>query len=84
MNRLSTNDLNNITHFEALFKKTPDCNALRVFGSVCYPCLRAYTTDKLEPRSKQCVFCDIQGSKGDTYVLINHQEESIEYTCYFS
>lgn len=42
--------------YQKLFGSKPDYSALRVIGSACYPCLRPYTSHKLEPRSLQCVF----------------------------
>lgn len=39
-----------------LFGATPNYTKLRVFGCLCYPWLRPYTTNKLEPRSTPCVF----------------------------
>lgn len=42
--------------YEKLFGSKPEYTALRVIGSVCYPCLRPWASHKLEPRSLQCVF----------------------------
>lgn len=42
--------------YEALFNKKPEYSALRIFGSACYPSLRPYASNKLDPRSLQCVF----------------------------
>lgn len=42
--------------YEALFGDTPNYSKLRVFGCVCYPWLRPYAKNKLEPRSRLCIF----------------------------
>ena len=36
--------------------KPPDLSQLKVVGCACYPFLRPYTTHKLDPRTKECVF----------------------------
>ncbi|KAL6190618.1 hypothetical protein ACLB2K_037012 [Fragaria x ananassa] len=36
--------------FQKLFSKPPDLSYLRVFGTACYPYLRPYCKNKLEPR----------------------------------
>lgn len=42
--------------FQLLFKDNPNYGKLRVFGCLCFPWLRPYTSHKLEPRSLPCVF----------------------------
>ncbi|PRQ54449.1 hypothetical protein RchiOBHm_Chr1g0313681 [Rosa chinensis] len=39
-----------------LFGSAPDLKFLRIFGTACYPYLRPYSQDKLDPRTVQCVF----------------------------
>jgi hypothetical protein len=56
INRLPTVVLNQISPFEKLFDKVPNYTLLRVFGCKCFPLLRPYTNNKLEYRSKPCVF----------------------------
>lgn len=34
----------------------PDYSFLRIFGCLCFPCLRQYTKSKLSPHSKSCIF----------------------------
>ena len=46
----------NKSPYEALFNKRPEYSALRIFGSACYPSLRPYASNKLDPKSLQCVF----------------------------
>lgn len=42
--------------YHKLFGKHPDYSLLRTFGSICYPFLGDYASNKLQPRSLQCVF----------------------------
>lgn len=55
-NLLPSPSLNQKIPSEILFKKARDYSFLRVFGFVCYPCLRPFTQYKFEPRSLQCIF----------------------------
>lgn len=56
INRLPSPSLNMNTPYHLLYEKKPTYDFLRTFGSQCYPFLRAYAKDKLEPRSLPCVF----------------------------
>jgi hypothetical protein len=56
INRLPTPILHNQSPFTKLFKTSPDYSLLKVFGSACWPNLRPYNSNKLQPRSLQCVF----------------------------
>lgn len=56
INRLPAPHLNMISPLEKLTSKKPIYSSLRVFGSCCFPCLRAYATNKFDPRSLPCVF----------------------------
>jgi len=56
INRLPTPVLNHISPFEKLFLKSPDYTILRVFGCKCFPLLRPYNSNKLQFRSKTCIF----------------------------
>ncbi|CAA7017944.1 unnamed protein product [Microthlaspi erraticum] len=42
--------------FQKLFGTTPNYSKMRIFGSLCFPWLRPYTTHKLQDRSAACVF----------------------------
>ena len=42
--------------FEHLFQPPPNFFKLRVFGCLCYPWLRLYTSHKLDSRSRPCAF----------------------------
>jgi hypothetical protein len=56
INRLPTKLLQHKTPFEVLFQSLPDYSSLRVFGCACWPNLRPYNSNKLMPRSKECIF----------------------------
>ena len=42
--------------FELLHHRRPNYRALRVFGCACFPMLRDYSVNKLDPRSHKCIF----------------------------
>jgi hypothetical protein len=56
INRLPTTVLKNKSPLEVLFHKSPDYSLLKVFGCLCWPCLRPYTSHKHDFRSLPCVF----------------------------
>lgn len=56
INRLPTPTLNHISPYAKLHGKDPNYSLLRVFGCKCFPLLRPYTANKLEYRSKACIF----------------------------
>lgn len=47
---------NNISPYELLYKRAPLYTALRVFGCKCFPLLRPYMQNKMDPKSLACVF----------------------------
>jgi hypothetical protein len=56
INRMPTPLLKNQTPYEKLFKCAPDYHFLHTFGCACWPNLRPYNSNKLQPRSTQCLF----------------------------
>ncbi|KAM0990119.1 hypothetical protein ACFX2C_008681 [Malus domestica] len=42
--------------FEKLYHPPPRLDHLRVFGCACYPILKPYKHNKLEPKTTQCIF----------------------------
>lgn len=54
--RMSTRSINFMASFEKLFHKKPNYDFLKVFGCSCFPWLKPYTSTKLEPKSRHCVF----------------------------
>jgi histone deacetylase 1/2 len=56
INRLPTPVLHHKSPFEILHSRIPDYRFLRVFGCACWPNLRPYNRNKLNFRSKTCIF----------------------------
>jgi hypothetical protein len=56
INRLPTPILNHCSPYAKLYGKDPNYYLLRVFGCKCFPLLRPYIANKLEYRSKVCIF----------------------------
>lgn len=56
INRMPTPVLSHQSPFSALFKTEPNYTKLKIFGSLCFPLLRPYNANKLEPRSAPCIF----------------------------
>jgi len=48
--------LQNLSPYEYLFGQLPNYLKLRKFGCLCYPLTRSYNTNKLQPKSRPCVF----------------------------
>ena len=42
--------------WSTLYSTLPDVSQFKIFGCACYPNLRPYTTHKLEPRTRECIF----------------------------
>lgn len=55
INRMPVKSLNFPSPWQTLFHLSLDYSILKVFGCACYPWLRPYCKNKLEPRSKQCI-----------------------------
>ena len=56
INRLPTPTLNNQTPWELLFLTKPDTSHLKTFGCVCFPLLKPYNSNKLQPHITSCIF----------------------------
>nr|XP_011463643.1 PREDICTED: uncharacterized protein LOC101305369 [Fragaria vesca subsp. vesca] len=56
LRRMPSKSLNMSSPYELLFHEPPDITQLKIFGSSCYPYLRPYAYDKLDPRTTQYVF----------------------------
>jgi hypothetical protein len=46
----------NSSPFEILFKQSPYYQFLHTLGCECFPLLRPYNQQKLQPRSESCIF----------------------------
>jgi histone deacetylase 1/2 len=56
INRLPTPVLKHKSPFKMLYHKLPDYRFMRVFGCACWPNLKPYNKNKLNFRSKTCIF----------------------------
>ncbi|CAA7049059.1 unnamed protein product [Microthlaspi erraticum] len=56
INRQPTSLLQMDSPFQRLFGVAPNYSKLQVYGCLCFPWLRPYTSNKLEDRSTPCVF----------------------------
>ena len=63
INHLLTPLLNNKSPFESLFRSPPNYSKLRIFGYLCFPWLKPYTSHKLEPKSRLCLFLGYSSSQ---------------------
>jgi hypothetical protein len=63
INRLLTPLLNNKSPFESLFRSPPNYSKLRIFGCLCFPWLKPYTSHKLEPKSRPYLFLGYSSSQ---------------------
>lgn len=56
INNLPSSSLNFKSPNECLYDKVIDFSMIKIFGCHCYPNLRNYARNKLEPKSYPCVF----------------------------
>lgn len=56
INRIPNKVIDFETPLDRLFHQSPEYSSLRTFGCACWPHLRPYNSQKLQFRSKQCVF----------------------------
>lgn len=69
INRMPTPSLSLSSPYEKIFGFAPNYSKLRVFGCLCYPWLRPYTSHKLESRSKPCIFLGYSLTQSAYYCL---------------
>ena len=56
INRMPSLILHHKSPFELLFQSTPIISHLRIFGCACFPLLRPYLANKLQPKTTMCIF----------------------------
>lgn len=78
INCLSTPLFSIDSPFQKLFGAAPNYKWLRVFGSLCFPWLRPYTSHKLDDRSVPCIFMGYSLTQSAYYCL--HLSTSWIYT----
>jgi histone deacetylase 1/2 len=61
INRLPTSPLG-MSPLEKLYNHVPDFSSLKIFGCACFPFLRPFNRNKLDFRSKRCVFLGYSNS----------------------
>lgn len=69
INRLPTATLNNDSPYFKLFVVQPNYSKLKCFGCLCYPWLKHYSTHKLDPKSKPCIFIGYSPTQSAYYCL---------------
>ncbi|KAK0608672.1 hypothetical protein LWI29_034169 [Acer saccharum] len=72
INRMPTKVLHNSSPYSVIFNTDPNYCKLRVFGCLCYPWLRPYTSHKLEPRSKPCALVGYSNTHNAYLCLDSH------------
>ena len=81
INRPPSSALGFISPWEKVNSVSPPLSALRTFGCACYPYLRTYNKNKLQPRFVECVFLEYPPlSKG--YMCLDPTTNKIYTTCY--
>ncbi|PKU60279.1 Retrovirus-related Pol polyprotein from transposon TNT 1-94 [Dendrobium catenatum] len=63
INRLPSRSLKNKSPYQLLYQRPPAYNHLKIFGCLCYPWLKPYSTSKLSPLSIPCVFIGYASSQ---------------------
>lgn len=66
---MPTPTLNLSSPYLKIFNIAPNYSKLRVFGCLCYPWLRPYTSHKLESRSTPCIFLGYSLTQSAYYCL---------------
>ncbi|KAL0837105.1 hypothetical protein Bca101_088995 [Brassica carinata] len=56
INRMPSQPLHFQNPYQSLHGQPPNFQKLRIFGCLCFPWLKPYTSHKLDARSKPCVF----------------------------
>nr|KYP72066.1 Copia protein [Cajanus cajan] len=73
---MPTTVLNMATPFEKLFHSPPNYSKLRVFGCLCFPWLGPYTTNKLQAKSKPCIFLGYSPTQS-AYLCYNLESKNL-------
>ena len=76
INLLPTYVLNFVSSWYKLYSFHPDLSRLKLFGCACYPHLKPYTTHKLEPRTKECLFLGYS-SNSEGYLCLDVQSHHL-------
>ena len=81
INRMPSSVLGFHSPWEKVYSKPPSLHALKAFGCACYPYLRPFNQNKLQPISKPCVFLGYPPlSKG--YICLDPTSNRIYVACH--
>lgn len=85
INRLPTPILNMKSPYQVLHKKSPTTSHLHSFGCLCFPWLRPYVSNKLQPRSQPCIFLGYAESEYSYLCLdpTNHKTYTSRHVKFF-
>lgn len=73
INRMSSPILLSKSPFELLYSAILEIHHLRVFGCSCFPLLKPYNNNKLQPKSAKCIFLGYASTyKGYICYELNH------------
>lgn len=81
INRLPTTTLNLSSPYELIFHKSPNYSKIKAFGCLCYLWLHPYTSHKLNPWSKPCVFLRYSLSQ-NAYLCLKPSTLKIYVSCH--
>ncbi|KAK0593671.1 hypothetical protein LWI29_001354 [Acer saccharum] len=81
INRMPTKVLGHHSPYFRLFGKEPNYRKLRIFGCLCYPWLRPYTSHKLQPRSRPCVFVGYS-TEHSAYLCLDRSTGKVFVSCH--
>lgn len=79
INHLPIPGLNMTTPHHILFKTPPNYNKLKIFGFLCFPWLKPYTNNKLEPRSEPCIFLGYSPTQS-AYICFNFKNNKFYHS----
>lgn len=98
INRFPSFNLQHLSPFEKLFHRLPDYKHLKVFGCSCFPLLKSYISNKLQPKTSKCIFlgypleykrvfmlqCNMSNGKLFTFRHVIFYENSFPFSLPFS
>ena len=65
--------------FEVLFGQTPNYLKLKKFGCICYPLTQPYNSNKMQPKSKACLFLGYSPTQ-NAYKCLEPQTKEILFS----
>lgn len=79
INRMPIPTLNMSSPFTKIFGTIPNYSKLHVFGCLCYPWLRPYTSHKLKPRYQPYVFFGYSNSESAYLYFDPHTSHHVKF-----